>query len=63
MYPREKGKKMEIKNGEWRGTVAELHEWLNQFNDDDQIVFIGGSDSGWEFMEVKINDKIVIETD
>ena len=59
--PREKGKKMKEHHGEWSGSIKDLREWLNQFNDEDEIAFIGGSDSGWEFMDVLVNGEIVVE--
>ena len=28
----------------WEGTIGELHEWLNQFDNADTITFYGGED-------------------
>lgn len=44
----------------WTGTVADLHEWLNQFKDTDTITFYGGEDACGEFMAVLVNDKEVV---
>ena len=44
----------------WHGTIEELREWLNQFDDNDTIVFSGGSDDGYEFLHVYVNDELVI---
>ena len=52
---------MKEHHGEWSGSIKDLREWLNQFNDEDEIVFIGGSNSGWEFMDVFVNNELVVE--
>lgn len=57
---KEKGKTMEVQNGNWTGTVNDLREWLNQFNGNDKIVFIGGADDGWEFLDVIVNEEVVV---
>lgn len=45
----------------WSGTVADLREWLNQFEDTDTITFCGGEDGNGEFMVVLVNNKEVVE--
>lgn len=52
---------MKEQRGEWCGTIKELREWLNQFDDNDEISFSGGSNSGWEFMQVWVNDEVIVE--
>lgn len=44
----------------WSGTIADLREWLNQFEDTDTITFYGGEDGGGEFMVVLVNNNEVI---
>lgn len=46
--------------GEWFGTVKDLKEWLTQFEDFDEIIFTGGSNSGEEFLQVLINGEEII---
>jgi len=49
----------ETKNANFGGTVAQLKEWLEQFNDNDFIEFEGGESSWGEFFEVRVNNEIV----
>lgn len=44
---------------EWSGTIKDLKEWLEQFNDDDDILITGGSDSGGEFLDIIVNGEVV----
>lgn len=44
----------------WSGTIADLREWLNQFEDTDTIQFVGGEDGQGEFMLVLVNDNEVV---
>ncbi len=44
----------------WYGTIAELREWLNQFDDDKLIVFCGGND-GYEYLRVYVDGKIEVD--
>lgn len=45
----------------WAGTIADLREWLNQFDDDLYISFEGGADDGYDFLEVKVDGKVVVD--
>ena len=61
--PTKKGDKMgETENGCFGGTVAQLKEWLEQFDDNDSIDFCGGEGNWGEFFWIKVNDKIVYES-
>ena len=61
MYPREKGKNMkESWENTWYGTIAELREWLDKFDDDKLIVFCGGSDGGYEFLRVYVDGNVEV---
>lgn len=51
---------MEAKVEGWTGTIADLREWLNQFEDTDTITFVGGEDGCGEFMAVFVNDNEVV---
>jgi hypothetical protein len=42
------------------GTIADLREWLNQFEDTDTILFSGGEDGCGEFMVVVVNNNEVV---
>ena len=52
----------ETKNGCFGGTVAQLKEWLEQFDDNDSIDFCGGESNWGEFFWIKVNDEIVYES-
>ena len=43
----------------WSGTIADLREWLNQFEDTDTITFVGGEDGCGEFVAVRVNNNVV----
>ena len=45
---------------EWYGTIKELREWLDQFKDDDLIVFSGGND-GYEYLRVYVDGKVEVD--
>lgn len=47
----------------WEGTIGELHEWLNQFDNADTITFYGGEDGEGEFVIARINDEEVLYCD
>ena len=49
----------ETRNCSFGGTVAQLREWLDQFNDNDIIEFDGGNDSGSEFFDIYVNGQTV----
>ena len=42
--------------------VKDLRELLANYDDDAVMTVYGGSDNGWEFVEVKINEEVIADT-
>lgn len=42
--------------------VKDLRELLANYDDDAVMTVYGGSDNGWEFVEIRMNEEVIAES-